>query len=212
MLFYLTLKYPMYLVTHTCFKDRPSSYGWVSVVSLLKMLQQETTMKTNTHTKPSATLPSARQHTIVLSDLSFSVSLCWFTTIATKLPDGENTFPPLHQMKSQKKKKKKILSNRSEQCAAADVLVWYQSSRAEQHEALHLSREVCQSEQQTAGPWGPRGSAGGPWHPPTTFIPSSSLSLPLSFLSCSLITVSLTLSQRSIPIRSNSSKDMLGYL
>lgn len=39
---------------------------------------------------------------------------------------------------------------------AADVLVWYQSSRAEQHKALHLSLEVCQSERQTQSPQGPR--------------------------------------------------------
>lgn len=112
-----------------------------------------------------------------------------------------------------KAKKKKNLSNRSEQCtaaaAAADVLVWYQSSRAEQHEALHLSpgsvseRATDSSSLESQGQrWG----WGGVSHPPTTFILSFSLSLPLLFSSALSLPF---LSQCSIPIRSNSSKDML---
>lgn len=54
---------------------------------------------------------------------------------------------------------KKYISNRSELCAAAAaaaVLVWYQSCTAKQHKILHLCRQVCQRERQTAGSRGPR--------------------------------------------------------
>lgn len=62
-----------------------------STVSLLKILQQQTPKKTKTYTKPSGTvhLPNNKQFS---QSSSFTVYLHWFTTIPTKLPDGQMPF------------------------------------------------------------------------------------------------------------------------
>lgn len=94
--------------------------------------------------------------------------------------------------------------HKSELCAAAaaDVRLWYQSCRAEQHKALQLSREVCQSERQTAGSRGPRAAL---------WALMSSYPFTLSCFHSIPHSPSLSL-LHSIPIRSHSSKDMQGYL
>lgn len=97
-------------------------------------------------------------------------SLFWFKPIPTEPPDGQ--IPVVLCIKWK--------PNRSELCAVADMRVWYQSRKPEQHKTLHLCREVCQSERQAAGPQSP----GAPlWarilflHPPS---PSPPFSLLLS--------------------------------
>lgn len=169
-----------------------------SIAALFEILQKQThKRKLKTYTKPSATvfLPD---HTHFSWSLSFTVSQ---STLIHNNPDQTSTWPNTFSS-SAPNAKPKNLSNRSELCAAADVLVWYQSCRAEQHKAFHLSWEVCQSERQTAGSRGPRAS---PW--------ALTSLLPLSPSSSSSIPLSLILSSaRSIPIWSHSSKDMQGYL
>lgn len=132
--------------------------------------------------------------------------------------DSEQS-PPKFQMDKYRsstapkaKPKKKNLS-KTEVNWFADVLVWYRSIRAEQHGALHLRREVCQGERQTAVPRVP-GQHRGSRCPPTLLARPYSLFSPSSLLlSPAVSSPSRSLSlQGSIPIQSNSSKDMQGYL